>query len=87
MQRQSSGQKTQMLLQKFDRSRQQANATRPQRAQQVAAVIALANSVLATSAGKPKTAAPRGDIHRLEAFDHGSLGAVLRARLAAKGKP
>ena len=87
MQRQSSGQKTPMLLQKFDRSRQLATAPKAQRAQQVDAVVALANSVLAKAAGgKRKTTPPRGDIAKLEDFDHGSLGSILRARLA-KGKP
>ena len=87
MQRQNSGQKTPMPLQKFSAARVQANATRPQRAQQVAAVVALADSVLKSASGKRKTTPPRGDIHKLEGFDAHSLGAILRARLAAKGKP
>ena len=87
MQRQPTAPKTQMLLQKFGHARQAANTTKTQRAQQTAAVVALANSVLAKSAGKRKTTPPRGDIHKLEGFDAHSLGAILRARLAAKGKP
>ena len=85
MQKQSSGQKTQMPLQKFARARQLANTPKTQRAQQVAAVVAVCDRVLAKSASKRKTT-PTGDIARLEGFDHGSLGAILRARLA-KGRP
>ena len=88
MQKQSSGQK--MALNKFDADRKRANTptriSKARRGEQVAAIVALANSVLAKSAGKRKTAAPRGDIHKLEGFDASSLGAILRARLA-KGKP
>ena len=87
MQRQSSGQKTQMLLQKFGRSRQLANTPKTQRAQQVAAVVALADRVLKAASGKPKRERAPGDrITKLEDFDANSLGSILRARLA-KGKP
>ena len=76
-----------MPLQKFSAARVQANATRPQRAQQVAAVLALADRVLKAASGKPKRERAPGDrITKLEDFDANSLGSILRARLA-KGKP
>ena len=86
MQRQNSGQKTQMLLQKFGRSRQLANTPKTQRAQQVAAVVALANAVLSKAdTPKPKRGRAPGDrFTKIEGFDANSLGAILRARLANK---
>ena len=86
MQRQSSGQKTPMLLQKFDRSRQQANTPKTQRVKQVAAVVAVCDQVLKSASGKPKTTAT-GDIRKFDfASGPGSLADILRARLA-KGRP
>ena len=77
-----------MPLQKFSAARVQANATRPQRAQQVAAVLAVCERVLAKAAGtKPKRGRAPGDrFAKIEDFDANSLGAILRARMA-RGKP
>ena len=78
---QNSGKK--MLIQKFSHARVQANSTRQQRAQQTAAIVALADSVLAKSAGKRKTAAPTGGVREFDLTGGpDSLAGILRARLA-----
>ena len=89
MQRQNSGQKTPMALNKFSTDRTRANTptsiSKAQRVKQVAVVLALANAVLSKAAGtKPKTTAT-GDIRKFD-FTSGpdSLAGILRARLANK---
>ena len=87
MQKQSSGQKT-MLLQKFDRSRQQAitptRINKAQRGEQVAAVVALADRVLKAAGTKPKA---NGGVREFDfASGPGSLGDILRRALIAKGQ-
>ena len=84
MQKQSSGQK--LAINKFSADRKRANTPTTQRAQQTAAVIALADRVLRAASGKPKRERAPGDrFAKLEDFDPGSLGSILRARLA-RGK-
>ena len=91
MQKQSSRQP--MAINKFDADRKRANTptriSKVRRGEQVAAVVALANSVLAKAdAPKPKRGRAPGDrITKLENFDPSSLGNILRARLIAKGRP
>ena len=92
MQRQNSGQKTPMALNKFSTDRKRANTptsiSKTQRSTQVAAVVAVCERVLSKAAGtKPKPKA-NGDIRKFDfTSGPGSLGDILRRALIAKGRP
>ena len=90
MQRQNSGQRPTMLINKFTVTRVKANTPpdiqKVQRATHTAAVMGQIEAALARAAAtkaKPAKAVAIDDMHKLDGFPPGAdLGAILRARIA-----
>ena len=87
MQRQNSGQRPTMLINKFTAARVKANTPsdiqKVQRATHTAAVMGQIEAALAKAAATKAKRAKADNMHKLDGFPPGAdIGAILRARIA-----